>query len=60
MSSCRSCASIRPRCPGAKVAAADAGAEDVALVAAINAFRPDVILVDLEVERLAGDLPGVA
>lgn len=51
---------LRSRFPGAKTASADAGFSDDTLVAAINAFRPDVILVDLEVERLAGLIRRVA
>lgn len=45
---------LQSRFPGAKTAAADAAATDADIAAAINAFHPDVILADLEVEELAG------
>jgi N-acetylglucosaminyldiphosphoundecaprenol N-acetyl-beta-D-mannosaminyltransferase len=44
---------LQARFPGAKTAAVDAAGSDGAIAAAIDGFRPDVILADLEVEELA-------
>jgi N-acetylglucosaminyldiphosphoundecaprenol N-acetyl-beta-D-mannosaminyltransferase len=45
---------IQARWQGVTTEAADAEGSDGALAAAINAFAPDVILADMEVEALAG------